>query len=425
MYSSVVIHLYLSHGWCLLLERVDRPFPIGEPVSLKNVYATGLPLYMGVALLSPTIDRFNACAPKALCQRRADLENRIQALPSSYTVLIERWLSLFRGREQAAKAANNWMKSVQPALIQDGLQRSIVFWVASLEQIPPSALPVWPLNTWKVEHGPACTRRFINRARLGDPMFKQKGRDLCGQDGRFISLIAGATLTLLGLVGADKCTPSVDLEDFVLVFDRIHQYMHSISLQQSSTIKTIEFRRQEGHREWLHTLPGPRAAASGSRRRDPAEEIFNWALDQALPMRKVQEDPTIATGLRRQKLIQTRRHILLHIHTLRRRISTAPEAPPPPPPTRDIPLTVNAGFLEPGQSQMRLDRDGFQSVEVLARDLLALGLWCLQADTGTPEIEEMLNETLYALSTKLVAAHTPSTNLSEAELSLMLTAMRG
>ncbi len=333
--------------------------------------------------------------------RRLAIASSLEKLPEQYTDLISGWLRHYRGREAAAAAVNAWLSAVRPDLITQGIQRGVAAWLAPLSEPGPDALPVWPLQDWKIEFEPLCTRRFINRARQGQPMFKQRGRGLCGADSRFIGLISAAVLCSAGLTEPDDPgAPSTDLDAFVLVFDHIHRHMHCIVEQQTSTIQDIERRRRAGHQNWLGRAPeSPRRV---SRQRDRAERIFDWALEQTWPI-ELQRDPPLSMVLRRQELRQVRRPLLEHIlshHTL---------------PDPDLPLTLSSAHLaapeQPGHA-----------VEVFARDLLTLGLWCLKAgiDPGT---EARLNRTLYALSATLLTSPPPGPGVTTAQLAAILESL--
>jgi hypothetical protein len=360
--------------------------------------------------------RFKSEAPDDLKKRRKKIEPRLSSLPNQYANLIGRWLKRYRGRDAAASAVNAWLISVRPGLIK-GIQQGIHLWLQELGSIQMKPLPVWPIPDWEIKYEPICTRRFVNRARLGEPMFRQKDRDLCGSDARFIGLIAAAVLCEAGLTADDDSSvPSNDLEDFVLVFDHIHRYMHSIDRQQASTIETIESRRQEGHKEWLGRVPAPPLQRPSRRKQADAERIFDWAFEQTWPMSEMRS-ASLATVLRKQKLWQVRRPILDHVQ--KQRSWTEEVTPPPARPANDLPLTLSSAFMVVDAHDTQLVTTVHQSIELLARDLLTLGLWCLQANID-PDTEELLNETLYVLSTKLVSHHQTDKDVTPAQLLTLL-----
>ncbi|MDG1483929.1 MAG: hypothetical protein P8R54_30340 [Myxococcota bacterium] len=339
-----------------------------------------------------------------LYPRRLAIAASLAGLPKQYTDLISNWLSLYPGRESAAAAVNTWLSMVRADLTTQGIQRGIATWITPFSSHTHDPPPVWPLENETVEYEPLCTRRFINRARQGRPMFKQKGRSLCGADARFIGLISAAVLCGVGLTEADDPrVPSTDLDAFVLVFDHIHQYMCCIAEQQTSTIQAIERLRRAGHRNWLGRAPTQDSRCRSQHQHTNAAHIFDWALEQTWPMDTLRDAP-LQNVLRRQKLWQVRRPLLAHLQRHRNLEASA------------IPLTLSSALITAAE------RAPDRAVEVLARDLLTLGLWCLKAECD-PDTEALLNKTLYALSARLISSPPSSQYLTIPQLVTLLESL--
>ena len=340
-----------------------------------------------------------------LYPRRLAITASLARLPEQYTDLVSNWLSLYRGRESAAAAVNTWLNVVRADLTTQGIQRGITTWITPLSTHNTLAPhPVWPLENGAIEYEPLCTRRFINRARQGRPMFKQKGRSLCCADARFIGLISAAVLCGVGLTeGDDPRSPSTDLDAFVLVFDHIHRYMRGITEQQTATIQTIERRRRAGHRDWLGRAPAQDSLCRSQRQHTNAAHIFDWALEQTWPMDTLRDAP-LQTVLRRQKLWQVRRPLLAHLQQHRNLKASV------------IPLTLSSALISAAE------RAPDRAVEVLARDLLTLGLWCLKAEHDS-DTEALLNKTLYALSAQLISSPPSSEYITTSQLVTMLASL--